>query len=117
MTEINQSTRQKLASINQEQDLRFYDALPAAGQAKLANQLAALDLDQIADLAESYVRHKPHLALPKDIQPVKAYPREPGDDAQRKLYERGPADGGGAARAGKSRRVPRRRRAGDAAGV
>jgi UDP-N-acetylglucosamine/UDP-N-acetylgalactosamine diphosphorylase len=78
--------REKLAAIGQQHVLRFFESLPPEGQRKLLSQLSLLDLGMLADLAESYVRHKPELKLPKDIQPVKAYPREAGPD-QKKLYD------------------------------
>ena len=75
----------ELTSIHQSAVLRFADQLDDAGKAKLMGQLAALDLPHIAKLADEYVTHKPHVALPKDIQPVKAYPRV-ADAANRDLY-------------------------------
>jgi len=78
--------REKLASIGQQHVLRFYDDLPPAGQQKLLSQLAAQHLEMLGDLADSYVRRKPELKLPADIQPAKAYPREAGPD-QKKLYD------------------------------
>jgi UDP-N-acetylglucosamine/UDP-N-acetylgalactosamine diphosphorylase len=77
--------RQKLASINQDQVLRFYDSLSPEQQQKLTAQLAAQDLDLIANLAETYVKAKPQIELPKDIQPVKPLPRTPAA-GQEKLY-------------------------------
>lgn len=79
------SIRAKLNEIAQGHVLRFWDQLDPAGRKKLLDQLAALDLDSIAELAETEVRHKPQLALPKDIQPVQAYPRQP-DAQRRQLY-------------------------------
>ena len=79
---IDAALREKLTAIGQDHVLRFYDGLDPAGRVKLAKQLAALDLDDIAELAESHVRNKPPTPLPTDIQPVQAYPREP--DAQRR---------------------------------
>jgi UDP-N-acetylglucosamine/UDP-N-acetylgalactosamine diphosphorylase len=78
--------RKSLGQIGQEHVLRFYDRLEHAGKRQLTEQLAALDLPAIAELAETYVRNKPPAALPKDIQPVKAFPRRAGD-AQKSLYE------------------------------
>jgi UDP-N-acetylglucosamine/UDP-N-acetylgalactosamine diphosphorylase len=77
----------ELASAGQEQVLQFWSQLDPAGQKKLAGQVAALDLKLIAQLADGYVRNKPPLALPKDIQPVQVYPRRP-DGKQKELYER-----------------------------
>ena len=80
-----ESLRGKLAKTGQEQVLRFASQLSPAQKQKLAGQLSALDLDHISQLAQEYVRNKPHVALPNDIQPVKAYPRNAGPE-QQKLY-------------------------------
>ncbi len=82
----------KLTTIGQSNVLRFAATLDAAGQAKLAGQLQALDLDAIAKLADEYVRNKPHVALPRDIQPVNAYPQT-ADAANKDLYARAIAKG------------------------
>ena len=79
--------RDKLNRAGQPQVLRFFDQLPGAGKQKLAAEIEALDLDDIAELAESHVRHKPHFPLPQKIEPVQMYPRVPGPD-QRDLYQR-----------------------------
>src|SRR5438093_966255 len=81
-----QNFRGKLESIGQANVLRFIDQLDEAGKKKLTAQLEALDLDHIAKLADEYVRRKPEVKLPKDIQPVKAFPRVP-DAARRQLYQ------------------------------
>jgi UDP-N-acetylglucosamine/UDP-N-acetylgalactosamine diphosphorylase len=81
------TTRQKLSAIGQEQVLRFWDTLSAASRQKLEGQLEALDLDAIAELSDSHVIHKPDIDLPRDIQPVKAYPRQ-ADAAHRDLYDK-----------------------------
>jgi UDP-N-acetylglucosamine/UDP-N-acetylgalactosamine diphosphorylase len=77
--------RQSLASAGQEHVLRFADRLDGAGKQKLSAQLDALDLKLIQQLANEYVRNKPALSLPTDIQPVNAYPRVPDPD-HRTLY-------------------------------
>ncbi|MGA2499989.1 MAG: UDPGP type 1 family protein, partial [Tepidisphaeraceae bacterium] len=48
-------------------------------------QLEAIDAALIAQLAEEYVRNKPQFPLPREIQPVKAYPRTAGP-GQESLY-------------------------------
>src|SRR4051812_11640949 len=95
------SLRRELSSRGQEGVLRFYDALPPAGRARLESQLSALDLGQIGRLADEYVRGKPELHLPKDIQPVKAYPRHPATNDQRRQYQEAEARGKELLRAGK----------------
>jgi UDP-N-acetylglucosamine/UDP-N-acetylgalactosamine diphosphorylase len=79
--------KDKLDRAGQSQVLRFYDRLPEAGKRKLAAEIAALDLDDIAELAETQVRHKAHMPLPQRIEPVQTYPRTPRPE-QRELYAR-----------------------------
>jgi UDP-N-acetylglucosamine/UDP-N-acetylgalactosamine diphosphorylase len=77
--------REGLSNVGQEHTLRFHDSLPPEGKQKLESQLSALDLPLIQSLANEYVRSKPQIHLPTDIQPVKAYPRKPAA-GQEKLY-------------------------------
>src|SRR5437016_7433303 len=76
----------QLSAIGQSRVLRFFERLPDAGKRKLASQLEALDLASIAELIETHVRHKAHVPIPRDIRPVRAYPREPGAE-HRQLYQ------------------------------
>lgn len=82
----------KVGSIGQSSVLRFYDSLPAAGQQKLAKQLEGLDLDAMAELVETQVKQKAHVPIPQAIEPVKAYPRDPGAE-HRQLYQQAEARG------------------------
>ena len=75
----------QLKTVGQSQVVRFLDQLNDARRQKLSGQLAALDLAIIAELAQTQVRQKSAIALPADIQPVEAYPREP-DASRRQLY-------------------------------
>jgi UDP-N-acetylglucosamine/UDP-N-acetylgalactosamine diphosphorylase len=84
--------RPDLAAAGQEHILRFAERLDPAGRERLAGQLDALDLKLVARLADEYVRTKPPLALPTDIQPVQAYPRVPDPD-RRTLYRDAQARG------------------------
>jgi UDP-N-acetylglucosamine/UDP-N-acetylgalactosamine diphosphorylase len=95
------SLKTRLSSIQQTDVLRFADALAPAQQQALAGQLAALPLDALPQLVDEYVRNKPHVALPKDIQPVTAYPYRPADDQQKELYARAQARGQQLLREGK----------------
>jgi UDP-N-acetylglucosamine/UDP-N-acetylgalactosamine diphosphorylase len=81
-----QALRRKLESTGQSQVLRFGDQLDATGRQQLFSQLAFLDLDAIAELAETQVRRKATTPLPQRIQPVDAYPRQPSAD-QAQLYD------------------------------
>ncbi|MDP9173064.1 MAG: UDPGP type 1 family protein [Planctomycetota bacterium] len=78
--------RKKLAAIGQEHVLRFYSALESSSRQSLVAQLSAMDLENLNELAESHVRRKPPIPLPKDIQPVRAFPRFP-DASRRALYQ------------------------------
>ncbi len=82
---MDTALREKLESIHQQNVLRFYDQLNSESQKKLESQLRALDLDHIAELAETQVKEKAALPLPKNIEPAKAYPRE-ADAQHRGLY-------------------------------
>src|SRR5947207_14136154 len=93
--------REKLRSIGQEQVFRFFDQLDDAGKRKLIRQLQSLHLDQVAELAESHVKHKAGVALPKDIRPVQPYPREPRTPERRDLYQRAEQRGNELLRQGK----------------
>jgi UDP-N-acetylglucosamine/UDP-N-acetylgalactosamine diphosphorylase len=77
--------RNKLRQIEQSQVLRFWDELDDTGRKRLVSQLDKLDLDHIAELAEQYVKHKPQIALPKEIHPAQAFPRQ-ADAQRRQLY-------------------------------
>jgi UDP-N-acetylglucosamine/UDP-N-acetylgalactosamine diphosphorylase len=77
--------RRKLSSIGQEQSLRFFDSLDMEARKRLAGQLQSLDLNNLSELSKKYVKSKAAFALPKDIQPVKAYPHVP-EASQRELY-------------------------------
>lgn len=78
--------RSQLRAIGQEHVLRFSGELSDAEEARLAGQLSALDLGLLGRLADEYVRNKPHLELPRNLEPVSAYPRDPGIKYA-KLYE------------------------------
>src|SRR5690349_12837870 len=97
----DQALREKLKKTEQSQVLQFWPSLSDQQKSKLTAQLEALDLDNIAELAETQVRHKPQIPLPKDIHPVQAYPREP-DAARRQLYEDAEQRGHELLRQGKS---------------
>lgn len=92
--------RSRLDSIGQGQVLRFFDSLSADGKKKLETQLGTLDLNLLPELAETYVRNKPKIDLPKDIKPVQALPRLPGADLKEK-YAKAQARGEELLRQGK----------------
>jgi UDP-N-acetylglucosamine/UDP-N-acetylgalactosamine diphosphorylase len=82
---MSQTLRERFAAVGQEQVLRFFDSLDAAGKEKLTKQLEALDPAYIKQLADTQVKVKAAIELPKEIKPVVAYPNKPGAD-RRGLY-------------------------------
>jgi UDP-N-acetylglucosamine/UDP-N-acetylgalactosamine diphosphorylase len=77
--------RDKLQSIGQGSVFRFWDRLDEAGRGRLGRQLQLLDLTSIAQLVQTQVKTKPKLELPREIQPARAYPRDPKPE-DRALY-------------------------------
>ncbi len=75
----------QLTGYNQGRVTRFFDSLPESGKKKLTAQLQALDLAAMSELMDTQVKTKASVALPRTIDPVKAYPREPGAE-YRLLY-------------------------------
>lgn len=68
--------RQRLDRAGQSHLLHFYDRLAPDRQQALLEQIAALPLDEIPALVETYVRRKPVFTLPADLQPAKYYPHD-----------------------------------------
>lgn len=93
--------KDQLAGINQSHALRFADQLDGAGRAKLEGQLTALDLAALPKLIEEYVKNRPHVALPTNIEPAKAYPQTPGTADEKALYEKSESRGAELLKAGK----------------
>jgi UDP-N-acetylglucosamine/UDP-N-acetylgalactosamine diphosphorylase len=90
----------RLTPLGQAGVFRFADSLDAAGKAKLAAQLSALNLDALPRLIEENVRQKPHFPLPAEIKPVKAYPHRPTQELK-DLYAKAEARGRELLRLGK----------------
>src|SRR5687768_5499544 len=92
--------RDRLSAIGQDQVFRFFDSLDAAGKQKLTSQLEALDPEYIKHLADTQVKTKASLDLPREIKPVTAYPNKP-DAKHRGLYADAERRGRELLRAGK----------------
>jgi UDP-N-acetylglucosamine/UDP-N-acetylgalactosamine diphosphorylase len=74
-----------LESKGQDHVLKFYDTLDQKGRAKLMSQIEGLDIDDINRLAETYVKNKPAVSIPQNIQSVDVYPRTSNPE-HAKLY-------------------------------
>jgi|SRR5438067_811548 len=79
--------KKRLSAHHQDKTLRFVDQLPEEGKKKLLEQLSAVDLDSVSKLIKEYVTSKPHMAVAKDIRPVKVYPYKPTAELK-ELYGR-----------------------------
>ena len=78
--------RRKLPEVGQGHVFRYYDTLESSSRQNLVKQLQSLDFQNLSELVEQYVRQKPLVALPSNIEPVSAYPRV-ADAARHGLYE------------------------------
>lgn len=77
--------REQLRRIGQEHVLRFWDELDESGRQKLTQQLASLNLEEIAELIETHVRRKPPIELPAKINPPNVLPRT-ADKGREEMY-------------------------------
>lgn len=85
MTTDPAALRQRLDRVGQSHVLRFWDDLDDAGKASLAKQLTALDLDEIAKVADSHVKQRPAADLPGDLAPPIVLPRN-ADAGREEMY-------------------------------
>jgi UDP-N-acetylglucosamine/UDP-N-acetylgalactosamine diphosphorylase len=95
-----QALRSKFEAVGQTNVFKFAASLSPESQAKLAAQLEAYEPAYLAELVRDYVKQKPHVALPKDIKPVDALPRE-ADAARKDYYAKALARGNELLKAGK----------------
>ncbi len=73
--------RARLRRIGQEHVLRFSDDLSDAEHHALLKQIESLDLDAVPRWIDEYVRTRPGSETPSDLEPVRAYPRDPRSPA------------------------------------
>jgi len=87
-----ESVRAALDRHGQSHLLRFYDELSAPERKSLLEQLTALDLEELEELIERYVRHRPPAAPAGRIEPAPVF--RPGvDDASRRVMAEARARG------------------------
>ncbi len=82
----------KLSAAGQAGLAKHLQSLDSGGLARLAGQLAELNLEGLPQLIQEYVKSKPQFPLPKDIRPVKAYPYQ-ADAENQGLYAKATARG------------------------
>jgi UDP-N-acetylglucosamine/UDP-N-acetylgalactosamine diphosphorylase len=85
--------RTKLSAIHQAGVLRFWNELSPVARQNLGDQIKRLDLEQLAKIIETQVKVKATIPLPKDIGPVKPYPRLAKDAETKELYAKATARG------------------------
>lgn len=79
MSERLAKIRSELKNHRQEHLLAFYDELDARAQRALLDQIEAIDLDAVDDLARRFAGDgRPH-APPRGLEPAPYYPSRPGD--------------------------------------
>jgi UDP-N-acetylglucosamine/UDP-N-acetylgalactosamine diphosphorylase len=80
MTDVN-DIRKTLQAHGQEHLLAFYDDLNEEQQNLLLSQLAAIDFDQIDEIVEQFVKQKPEVEIPGNLQPPSTIDYGGGDQA------------------------------------
>jgi UDP-N-acetylglucosamine/UDP-N-acetylgalactosamine diphosphorylase len=80
------AVRRKLKEVGQSHVLAFYETLDPVARQNLLKQLQTLDFNSLGELIEQYVKTKPTLALPTNIEPVPVYPRF-ADPSRKAMYE------------------------------
>jgi UDP-N-acetylglucosamine/UDP-N-acetylgalactosamine diphosphorylase len=73
---------------HQEHLLKFQDELSESQKTELKAQLEDIDWEQLDELLENYVVHKPQTEIPQNLTPPPFFPAEPVDAAQRELYKK-----------------------------
>ncbi len=92
---------QRLERVGQAHLLAFYDQLGPQSRDRLVQRIGAIDLEPLPKLIHDYVKHKPHVSVPANLEPAPYYPNDPASPARRWDRERFRAAGEGLLRAGK----------------
>lgn len=77
-----ESIRQRLEAIGQGHLLAFADDLNDNGRRRLAEQLAAIDLERVPQLAAYALGQDSHDAVPSQLEPAPYYPANPTSPAR-----------------------------------
>jgi UDP-N-acetylglucosamine/UDP-N-acetylgalactosamine diphosphorylase len=89
-----------LAEYRQAHLLRFWDTLSAPQREQLLNDLDRVDFATITPLLDPYVRNRPSLDVPSDVQPAEILPA-PADAGDTPRYQSATSAGGDAVASGK----------------
>jgi UDP-N-acetylglucosamine pyrophosphorylase len=89
-----------LAEYQQAHLLRFWDTLSAPQREQLLNDLDRVDFATITPLLDPYVRNRPSLDVPSDVQPAEILPA-PADAGDTPRYQSATSAGGDAVASGK----------------
>jgi UDP-N-acetylglucosamine/UDP-N-acetylgalactosamine diphosphorylase len=92
---------QRLERVGQTHLLAFYDRLGPESRQHLVSRIEAIDLEALPKLIDLYVKHKPHVTVPADLQPAPYYPNDPRSPVRGWDRERFRSTGEALLRAGK----------------
>lgn len=79
MPESTADLRATLAEHDQEHLLRFFDELGPDQQDSLLAQIEQIDFASLDELIETYVKQRPDVALPANLEPAPYYPHDPSN--------------------------------------
>jgi UDP-N-acetylglucosamine/UDP-N-acetylgalactosamine diphosphorylase len=74
--------QQTLEAHNQAHVLAFWDKLSAAQRGELLAQLESINFDALDDLIQEYVRKRPQIQIPGDLEPAPYYPHDSSNGAK-----------------------------------
>ena len=86
--DINADLYRRIEAAGQLDVLRFWGELDESGQRKLADQLSAINWEELPGLIRDYVLERPKTAIPTDLAPAGYFPAKPADAAADNLYRR-----------------------------
>ncbi len=75
-TLLDKAIYERVEQAGQEHILAFVDELSEAEQQQLAEQIQQIDFAGLERLVERYVRSKPDVAIPADLEPAPYYPAD-----------------------------------------
>jgi len=78
--------RAKLEEYGQGHLLSFIDDLSSEQQNQLISQIKQINFEELEELIEKYVLHKPETKIPENISPAPYFPEVPETEEQKALY-------------------------------
>jgi len=91
--DIDAGLLKRIEDAGQSDVLRFWNELGDAERRHFADQLSAVNWDELPGLIRDYVLNKPQTAIPDDLAPASFFPLVPKDEHTAELYRRATATG------------------------